>query len=274
MTKKYIPNFLYGTAWKEENTEELVMEALRKGFTGIDTANQRKHYFEQSVGFGILRYLQETKKNRSDLFLQTKFTFQQGQDHRLPYDSNASIQDQVAQSFKSSLDHLQTDYVDSYVLHGPFGYGIHQHDIDAWRAMEKIYQDKKTFHLGVSNVSLPQLEKIFEFAIVKPTFVQNRCYARKGWDREVRLFCRDHHIKYQGFSLLTANAVELSSEPVRKLAMKYEKTIPQITFRFAQQIGMLPITGTTNPDHMSQDLNIQSFEMSMGELEIIEKISA
>ena len=56
---------------------------------------------------------------RDDLFLQTKFTYRRGQDHRLPYDPVASLSVQVAQSMASSLEHLGTDYVDSYVLHGP-----------------------------------------------------------------------------------------------------------------------------------------------------------
>src|SRR5712675_2350451 len=115
----FIPDFIYGTAWKEERTATLVELALRMGFRGIDTANQRRHYFEAGVGEGLAAAYRAGLVKREDLFLQTKFTYQGGQDHRLPYDPSAKLAIQVRQSLASSLEHLQTDHVDSFVLHGP-----------------------------------------------------------------------------------------------------------------------------------------------------------
>src|SRR5450432_4746767 len=111
--------FLYGTAWKEDRTAALTELALRAGFRGVDTANQRRHYLEAGVGEGLAAAYRTGFVTRSDLFLQTKFTYQRGQDHRLPYDPQAGLSTQVAQSLASSLEHLGTEYVDSYVLHGP-----------------------------------------------------------------------------------------------------------------------------------------------------------
>src|ERR1700691_6026050 len=120
----FVPDFLYGTAWKEDRTPALVELALRTGFRGTDTANQRRHYFEAGVGQGLAAAYRAGVVSRADLFLQTKFTYRPGQDHRLPYDPAASLSVQVAQSMASSLEHLGTDYVDSFVLHGPAsGYG-------------------------------------------------------------------------------------------------------------------------------------------------------
>src|SRR5208337_4179930 len=119
-----IPDLLYGTAWKEERTAALTELALRSGFRGIDTANQRRHYFEAGVGEGLGAAYRAGVVTRGELFLQTKFTYQRGQDHRLPYDPAAPLGAQVAQSLASSLEHLGTDYIDSFVLHGPAsGYG-------------------------------------------------------------------------------------------------------------------------------------------------------
>src|SRR5690242_20234515 len=98
-----VPDFLYGTAWKEERTEALVVAALNAGFRGIDTANQRKHYHEAGVGRALGQVFADGRLRRSDLFIQCKFTFQDGQDHRLPYDPRAAIAEQVTQSFQSSL---------------------------------------------------------------------------------------------------------------------------------------------------------------------------
>src|ERR1700733_3600957 len=99
-----IPSFLYGTAWKEDRSAALTELALKSGFRGIDTANQRRHYFEAGVGEGLAAAYRAGVVTRADLFLQTKFTYQDGQDHRLPYDPAASLSTQVAQSLAGSLE--------------------------------------------------------------------------------------------------------------------------------------------------------------------------
>src|SRR5437660_7113404 len=104
-----VPRFLYGTAWKEGQTERLTALALGHGFRGIDTANQRRHYHEAAVGRAVAAAVASGFVARDDLFLQTKFTFRRGQDHRLPYDPEAPIRTQVEQSFASSLEHLGTE---------------------------------------------------------------------------------------------------------------------------------------------------------------------
>jgi diketogulonate reductase-like aldo/keto reductase len=249
-----IPDFLYGTAWKEERTPVLVELALRMGFRGIDTANQRRHYFEAGVGQGLAAAY-AAGQSRADLFLQTKFTYRPGQDHRLPYDPAASLPVQVAQSMASSLEHLSTDYVDSYVLHGPASsHGWSRADAEVWEAMIQERNAGRTRLLGVSNVSLRHLEQMSESHAELPAFVQNRCFARLGWDRDVRSFCSERKITYQGFSLLTANPEVLQHPLVAGLAARSQATPAQVIFSFAGSIGMLPLTGTSNADHMKQDL--------------------
>src|SRR4051794_7830292 len=150
-----VPRFLYGTAWKEDETERLTTLALRQGFRGIDTANQRRHYHEGAVGRAVAAALAAGTVTRDDLFLQTKFTFRAGQDDRLPYDPAAPIAAQVEQSFASSLAHLGVAVIDSFVLHGPTRRaGLGPDDWEAWRAMEALHAAGKTRILGVSNVSL------------------------------------------------------------------------------------------------------------------------
>src|SRR6185312_11150836 len=183
-TRDSIPDFLYGTAWKEARTAALTELAIRSGFRAIDTANQRRHYFEAGVGQGLAAVYRAGIVTRADVFLQTKFTYQRGQDHRLPYDPAASLSVQVAQSMASSLEHLDTDYVDSFVLHGPSsGYDWTESDAEVWEAMVKERDAGHTRLLGVSNVFLPHLEQMAVAHSELPTFVQNRCYARMGWDR-------------------------------------------------------------------------------------------
>jgi diketogulonate reductase-like aldo/keto reductase len=269
-----LPSFMYGTAWKEERTEELTSLALAAGFRAIDTANQRRHYVEAGVGAAVKAAIASGAVTRDELFLQTKFTYLRGQDHRLPYDPNAAPADQVAQSFGSSLEHLGTDYLDSYVLHGPSSpFQLGPVDRTTWRAMEAEHAKGRTRLLGVSNVSLEQLTTLCDFAEVKPAFVQNRCFARDGWNREVRAFCRDQAILYQGFSLLTANARELSHPDVARIAERVDRTVPQVVFRFALQVGMVPLTGTTDEAHMREDLAVYDFELEDADVETIERLA-
>jgi diketogulonate reductase-like aldo/keto reductase len=273
--KSHAPDFIYGTAWKEERTERLVLEALESGFRAIDTANQRRHYHEEGAGRGILKFLEKSQLERKDLFIQTKFTFSQGQDHRKPYDESAPCADQVMQSFASSLQHLGTDYVDSYLLHGPYGgAGLLEPDREVWGAMSELKKQGKAKAIGVSNVNLGQLKALVGDFEVKPSFVQNRCFARTGWDFGVREFCSEKGIHYQGFSLLTANARELNSEEMRSIAEKHRRTIPQIVFQFCRQIGILPLTGTSSREHMVQDLDLSGFSLTESELRLIEEIGA
>jgi diketogulonate reductase-like aldo/keto reductase len=269
-----IPSFLYGTAWKEDRTAALTELALRSGFRAIDTANQRKHYFEAGVGHGLATAYRAGIVTRADLFLQTKFTYEDGQDHRLPYDPAATLSLQVAQSLASSLEHLGTDHVDSFVLHGPASRSQWTTaDFEAWQAMIKERDAGRTRLLGVSNISLGQLQQMARAHAEPPAFVQNRCYARLGWDREVRTFCREHNITYQGFSLLTANVEVLRSPLVAGLAVQLNATPAQIIFAFARQIGILPLTGTSSAEHMKQDLASLSLELPSHAVNAIEAIA-
>ncbi len=267
-----IPIWMYGTAWKKEATTRLVEEAVDAGFTSIDTANQLIHYDETRVG-EALRKLATRGVTRDRLFLQTKFTPANGQDHRTPYDPSAALATQVKQSFESSLVHLHTDYLDSYVLHGPYSrYGLGHADWEVWGAIEGLYESGKTKMIGISNVSAVQLAELCGRAKHKPMVVQNRCYAAFGWDKEVRELCREQGIIYQGFSLLTANREVFGDPRVRDMAARVGHGVAQIVFRFAMQIGMLPITGTSNPDHMREDLAAESFSLSSDDLGYLETI--
>ena len=265
-----LPSFIYGTAWKEDHTTELVLKAIRNGFRAIDTANQRRHYHEAAVG-DALKQAFDNGLTRPSLFLQTKFTSIKGQDHRLPYDPDADSATQVRQSFQSSLTHLNIETLDTYILHGPSsGVGLTDHDWQVWQEMEALKQENIVTYLGISNVSCEQLSLLYNNSTIKPTFVQNRCFASTGWDKEVRLFCQTHGLHYQGFSLLTANPHVLSL--LTDISKALKKTPAQVLFRFAQQIGMIPLTGTRSDHHMQADLHLD-FDLDPPTMTAIETVS-
>lgn len=268
-----VPSFMYGTAWKKEFTARLVQLAVESGFRAIDTANQLIHYQEALVG-EALRELAKLGFARETLFLQTKFTPLDGQGGQPPYDPFADLTTQVKQSFDGSLAHLHTDYLDSYVLHSPYSRrGLGKADWEVWGAMEALHQSGKTKMIGVSNITASQLVDLCERAKVRPMMVQNRCFASLGWDFHVREICRAHGVIYQGFSLLTANRDVLRSREIGAIARRLGTGPAQVIFRFALQVGMLALTGTTSEQHMKEDLQAEQLVLSGEEVQLIETIA-
>ena len=266
---------MYGTAWKEERTAPLTEAALRAGFRAIDTANQRRHYFEEAVGEAIRAGLDAGVVRRDELFLQTKFTYANGQDHRLPYDPKASVSRQVEQSFASSLDHLGVDRIEAYLLHGPSTYpGLGKADWEAWAAMEELQRSGATRLLGVSNVTIDQLRELHEKASVRPAMVQNRTFTRPAADAAVRGFCSENGLAYEGFSLLTANRFLLVQPVVRAVMARTGMTAPQVVFRHALGRGIHVLTGTTSTEHMAQDLGAYAFDLEPDEVSALDALVA
>lgn len=273
LTGAKMPKIIYGTAWKKERTKELVIEAVRSGFRGIDTACQPKHYTEPLVG-DALTVLQAQGIKRESLFVQTKFTPLAGQDpNHIPYDKNASLSEQVFQSFETSKKNLKTDYIDSLVLHSPlFPFSDL---LSVWRAMETIYKRGEALQLGISNCyDLSVLKRLYDEAEIKPTIVQNRFYRDSDYDTELRQWCNTHTIMYQSFWSLTANPHLLGSEEVVRLAMKYKKSEAQIFFAYLVSQGITPLSGTTSHEHMLEDLEAVTLSLTTSEIESISSLLA
>jgi diketogulonate reductase-like aldo/keto reductase len=254
------PRIIYGTAWKKADTERLVATAIRLGFRGIDTACQPKHYDEAGVGAGVAACL-NAGLTRGELFLQTKFTPLSGQDpNQIPYDPNAPLSEQVAQSFAASVRNLKTEYLDSLLLHSPLANGTQT--MKVWRAMESLVDMGGVRQLGISNCyGLDQLDTLYDRARVKPAVVQNRFYAESAYDHEIRAFCREQRIVYQCFWTLTANAHVLEHDTIARLASIHGRTPAQILFRYLAQTDVVPLTGTRSEAHMREDLAIFEFEL-------------
>lgn len=270
---KVLPKIIYGTAWKKDATAGLVRTAAAAGYRAFDTANQKKHYREDYTG-DALRELMGERLRREELFLQSKYTDAAGQDQRLPYDPGADYATQVRASFASTLGHFGTDYLDSFLVHGPLSTaGLTDEDWEIWGAMEKLKEEKRARLIGVSNVGLPHIRGLCEHAKLKPIVVQNRCYARRGWDRAVREYCLANGIVYQGFSLLTANPHVVTHAQVGNIARRRGVTPEQVIFGFARMIGILPLTGTTDAGHMKEDLASTDLELSAADVDAISALS-
>ncbi|HTB86662.1 MAG TPA: aldo/keto reductase [Steroidobacteraceae bacterium] len=264
ISKIRVPRIIYGTAWKKADTARLVTLAIQSGFRGIDTACQPKHYDEGGVGAGVAASLSEGL-TRADLYLQTKFTSLSGQDPgRIPYDRQAPLPHQVAQSVAVSLKNLQTDYLDCVLLHSPMPTMTQTRA--AWRALESLIDTGRVRQLGISNCyRLDDLESLYESARIKPAVVQNRFYADTNYDRDIRAYCGQQKIIYQSFWTLSANPQLLAHDSIGAPAATHKRTPAQILFRYLTQIGVVPLTGTKSEAHMRDDLNIFDFKLSDAE---------
>jgi len=259
-----MPRIIYGTAWKKDSTAALVEQAISLGFRGIDTACQPKHYNEAGVGDGVTA-CQQLGIDRSELYLQSKFTPLTGQDPtQVPYDAKASLAEQVAQSFQTSLKNLQTTYLDCLILHSPLANQRQTEEV--WQAMEQIFHSGGARQLGISNCyDLQQFKLLYRNAKVKPAVIQNRFYAETQYDRTIRDFCQQQRIIYQSFWTLTANSKVLAHATLQSLATKYQRSSAQVFFRYLNQVNIIPLTGTTSKTHMKEDLAIIDFELTAEE---------
>jgi diketogulonate reductase-like aldo/keto reductase len=121
-------------------------------------------------------------------------------------------------------------------------------------------------------VNIVQLKLLTEKAETKPMVVQSRCFANRGWDSDIRDFCKTNQIVYEGFSLLTANPFVMHNHEVRSIARELGKTSEQVVFRFAMQAGIVPLTGTTSEQNMKEDLRAVNFELN-DDVKLIEAIT-
>jgi hypothetical protein len=173
----------------------------------------------------------------------------------MPYDPSAPLATQISTSVTSSLANIRhtddtssesTTYVDCLLLHSPLP-TIDQ-TLQAWALLES-YVPHQIRTLGISNVTLPILQTIYESSTVKPSVVQNRFYPQTGYDVALRAFCRDKNITYQSFWTLTGNPALLKS---RVVGVGVGKEVALYALVGGLRIEVL--NGTTDGGHMREDL--------------------
>lgn len=259
------PRLVYGTAWKKDKTANLVYQALKQGFRGIDTAAQPRHYQEPLVGEGMRRAMSEGIISRKDLFLQTKFTWTSGQDpDNMPYDAEAPLETQVHTSIASSLRNLATTpgdteeatYLDSVVLHSPLR--TMADTLTVWKALSSyVGHTGRIRRLGIANTTPEVLEHLFKSPDiqVKPAVVQNRFYGDTRYEVDMRRFCRERGVVFQTFWTLTGNPRLVKSHVVAILAEKagVSREVAYYALVLALEATTI-LDGTSNEQHMREDL--------------------
>ncbi|CEL61329.1 hypothetical protein RSOLAG1IB_09942 [Rhizoctonia solani AG-1 IB] len=253
MSLASLPKIIYGTAWKKEQTKALVILAVQKGFRGIDTACQPKHYREDLVGEALAELYEQNQVAREDVFIQTKYTPIGGHDRSrpIPYDPSAAVSVQIRTSFEKSLSNLKTTWLDSYLLHSPLD--TPDHTKEAWVTLCDLRKEGLVRRTGVSNTYDVQTLELLQ-SIGKIDVVQNRWYEGNDWDVQVHKFCLDNEIAYQSFWTLTGSPSLYRHPLITNIAHSQKSTNAQVVYRFAQQLGIVPLAGSTNEQHMKDGL--------------------
>ena len=244
----YMPQIGYGVfrMTNEMECEEAVLQALQAGYRLIDTAAAYEN--EQAVGRAIKR----SGIPREEIFITTKLWI------------TDTCYDKTRDAFLRSLERLNLDYVDLYLIHQPY------HDYyGAWKAMEELYAEGKVKAIGVDNFTQDKLADFLFFNKIKPAVNMIECNA--FYQREEDLsYMRDQNIQMQAWSPLAAGAGDLfSNECLQEIAKSHHKSVAQIVLRWLIQRGIVPVVKSANPIRMKENMDIFDFELAEEEMKKI-----
>jgi len=228
-------------------TQDAVTWALEAGYRHIDTAKFYRN--EQSVGKAV----RSSKIDRQDIWITTKIW---------PIDQLS-----VQRAFDTSLDKLDLDYIDLYLVHFPVPGFVKR----TWKAMEAIYRSGKCRAIGVSNHSVQQMQDIMSIASIPIAVNQIRC-SPFHFDRELYDFCVDQEIGFEAYSPLTQGR-QLGNQTVQEIATHHQKSPAQVLIRWALQKNMIVIPKSSHQDRIAENADVYDFEISSAEMNILDGLA-
>lgn len=252
-----IPEIAFGT-WKITDPEvcrKSVKFALETGYRHIDTAMIYKN--EEFVGEGIKEFLAENKNiKRENLFITTKvWNSDQG------YDSTLA-------AFELSLKKLALDYVDLYLIHWPNTPNM-KTTIDTWKALEKLYKDKKVRAIGVCNFEIHHFEELLPEAEIIPMIDQIELHPLNQ-QLKSRAYCKDKGIIVESWSPLMQGNLE--NDVIEKIGKVHSKTVAQVILKWHLQSGLLPLPKSVTPSRIKENKDL-NFVLSNEEMDTINALN-
>lgn len=245
-----IPLVGFGTykSGNDEDTSEIVKNALEIGYRMIDTASFYGN--EKGIGKGI----KESKIDREEIFLVTKLW---NEDHG--YDS-------TIKAFNKSLKNLDVDYIDLYLIHWP-----NKLNAETWKAFEYLYSIGKVKAIGVCNFKINHLEELKKSATIMPMAnqVEMHPFSIKS---EMISYCEENDIQVIAWSPISRGRV-FSNDLMIDLAEKYDKTIAQVVLRWHIQKGVIPIPKSSNENRIEENIKVFDFEISTEDMRKIDLLN-
>lgn len=233
---------------------EIIKTAIDAGYRYFDTASL--YGTERALGQAV----KESGIERKDLFIVSKLWLDEMGYH------------ETKKAFDRSLERLQMDYLDMYLIHWPRRSedeeGWKERDMETWRAMEELYAEGKIKGLGLSNFLVHHLDNIVKNANVMP--VANQLEVHPGYMQEAALgFCRQNNVMVQAWSPLGRSKL-LAHPLLQSLSEKYGKSTAQICLRFLLQKGIIPLVKASSAVRMKENMNIFDFEIECEDMSLLE----
>ncbi|MBQ8997432.1 MAG: aldo/keto reductase [Clostridium sp.] len=245
-----MPSIGFGTykSGNDEETAKIIKYALKIGYRQIDTAS----FYGNEVGIG--NGIKESGINREDIFLVTKLW---NDDHGY---------DKTIEAFNKSLERLQVDYIDLYLVHWP-----NKLNSETWKAFEYLYKTGKVKSIGVCNFKVGHLEELKKTAQIMPMVNQIEIHPQSS-KNDMLSYCEENNIQLVAWSPIMRGKL-FSNELMIGLAEKYKKTIAQIILRWHLQRGVIPIPKSSNEERIKENLNIFDFELSNDDIKTIDLLN-
>ena len=249
-----IPGVGLGT-WqsKEDQAYHAVSHALKTGYRHIDSAMIYGN--EEQVGKAI----QDSGISREEIFLTTKlWNSDQG------YES-------AKKAIDASLNKLDVDYIDLYLIHWFKGY---ENQKQSWRAMEEAYKAGKIRAIGVSNHNVHHLMHLLEYAEIKPMINQVETHVELQ-NYFLQEFCENNGILLEAYAPMMSWKVKdmIEIEELKEIANKYKKTVPQIALKWLLTRGIIVLPKSINETRIEQNIDLFDFELSQDDMDQIKKLT-
>lgn len=251
-----IPLLGYGTFRVPEGADlaQAVKTAIQEGYRLIDTAAVYQN--EASVGKGIREAIEEGIVTREELFITSKVW------------NDGLSYEETLQAYDDALARMELDYLDLYLLHWP---GTNNDFVAQWKALEKIYTDKRVKSIGVSNFHQHHLEKLLAETDIVPAINQIELNPLQT-QKKVQAYCTEKNIRVEAWSPLM-NAEVLEHATLKTIASKYKKTPAQVILRWQTQTNIITIPKSMTPSRIQENINIFDFELDTEDILMIENLN-
>ena len=246
-----IPQLGFGVwqAEKGKQAEQAILWALQAGYRHFDTATAYGN--EESVGNAI----HKSGLKREDLFVTTKLWNQDMRDHK------------QAEAFKISLEKLNMDYVDLYLIHWPVA-GVYK---ESWKVMEDIYKSGRAKAIGVSNFKKHHMEDLLSDCEIIPAVNQME-FNPLIQDNEILEFCRSKGIAFEAWSPLGCGNL-IKDKEIAAIGKKYGKSGPQVILRWILQKGIIVFPKSVHKERIYENADIFDFELTKEDMSLFDSMN-